>query len=51
VEEAAADVVFLEHQVDGLALVEGRPARAAALGVGGEGLFELPGRTDAVVFI
>jgi hypothetical protein len=36
VEEAGADLVLLQHQRDGLALVQRRPPGTAALGVGGE---------------
>ncbi len=48
VEEAAADLVLLQHHGDGLVLVERRLARAAALGVGGQRLLQLVGQAQVV---
>ena len=39
--QAAADLVLLLHQRDGLVLVDGRPPLTSALGVRGEGLLQL----------
>ncbi len=48
VEEAAADLVLLQHQRDGLGLVERRLARAAALRVGRQRLLQLVGEAEVV---
>ncbi len=48
VEDAAADLVLLQHERDGLLLVDRRVALAAALGVRVQGLLELVGEAQVV---
>ena len=48
VEQAAADLVLLQHDRDGLGLVDGGLARAAALGVGRQRLLQLVGQAEVV---
>ena len=48
VEDVAADLVLLQHDGDGFLLVDGRLARAAALGVGGQRLLQLVGKAEVI---
>ena len=48
VEEAAADFMLLEHDSNRLFLIERRPARATAFGVGRQGLLQLVSQTQVI---
>ena len=48
VQDAAGDLVFLQHHGDGLRRVYARRTLAAALRVGGQRLFELVGQPKVI---
>ena len=48
VQHVARDAVLLQQQRDGLPRVVGRTARAATLGVGGEGVLQLVGQAQVI---
>ena len=48
VEQAAANLILLDHHVDRLFRIDGRVSLAAALGVDGEGIAELLGQPQVI---